>query len=217
MFNEPWTTEIWTGRIMLLVTIIASLSVHEFAHAKMADYLGDNTPRSQGRVTLNPLAHLDPIGFAGIVLMTFLGFGFGWGKPVIFNPLGNRKTTLRMGKWLVVAAGPFSNLVLAVVFGLLIRVGAFNFDPEFTRVFALQFVVVNIGLMLFNLIPVPPLDGSKMILPLFPGRAAENMERNYLKWGIIPLAVLVILGIPQRILPTPIDAFSYFLTGYHPF
>ncbi|MBC8143157.1 MAG: site-2 protease family protein [Armatimonadetes bacterium] len=213
MFDGTWTTEIWTWRIMLFVSIIVSLSVHEFAHAKMADYLGDNTPRSQGRVTLNPLAHLDPIGFFGIVLMTFLGFGFGWGKPVEYNPLGNKKTTLRLGKFLVVAAGPFSNLVLAVVFGLLIRFGAFNFDPEFTLVFAKWFLRVNLGLMMFNLIPVPPLDGSKMILPLFPGRAAENMERNYMKWGFIPLAALILLGIPQWILPAPIEAMRHFLTG----
>lgn len=216
MFDGTWTNDIWAERIMILVAVILSLTVHEFAHAKMADYLGDDTPRHQGRVSLNPLDHLDPFGFAGIVIMTFFGYGFGWGKPVVHNPLNNTKTTLRLGKWLVTAAGPFSNLVLATVFGLLVRVGAFNFDPQFTLKWAMIFVSVNISLMLFNLIPVPPLDGSKLYLPLLPGRAAENMERNYMKWGIWPLAALVLLlpRIPQGIIAAPINAMTRFLTGY---
>ena len=214
MFNGTWKTEDWLGWIMQLVAVIVSITVHEFAHAKMADYLGDDTPRHQGRVSLNPLNHFDPFGFAGVVILSIFGYGFGWGKPVVHNPLNNTKTTLRLGKWLVTAAGPFSNLVLATVFGLLIRVGAFNFDPDFTRRWADYFVWVNIGLMLFNLFPVPPLDGSKLYLPLLPGRAAEDMERNYMRWGIFPLAALIILRIPQNILPVPMAIIQHFLTGY---
>ena len=199
---------------MLLVSVLLSITVHEFAHAKMADYLGDDTPRRQGRVTLNPLDHLDPFGTLGIFFMTFLGYGFGWGKPVIHNPLNNTKTTLRLGKWLVTAAGPFSNLVIAVVIGLALRFDAFAFDPDFTERWARILLRVNIGLMAFNLIPVPPLDGSKLFLPLLSSRAAENLERQYMVWGIVPLALLVLLQIPQLILSEPIRAFTHLLTGY---
>ena len=214
MFDGTWSQEHWVHIIMILVSVLLSITVHEFAHAKMADFLGDDTPRRQGRISLNPLDHLDPIGTLGIIAILFTGYGFGWGKPVIHNPLNNTKTTLRLGKWLVTAAGPASNLVIAVVLGLLLRFNAFAFDPLFTEKWAFITLNVNVGLMLFNLIPVPPLDGSKLILPLLNNRVADNLERQYAVWGIIPLAVLVLLRIPQMLLDTPIRAFTHFLTGY---
>lgn len=198
---------------MTLVSLIVSLAIHEFAHAKAADYLGDDTPRSQGRVTLNPVAHLDPLGTLGLLFIVFAGFGFGWGKPVITNPLNYTKASMRVGRWWVTAAGPLSNLVIAVLCAILLRFHLLDFDPEFTLRWVGITLMVNLGLFFFNLIPVPPLDGSKLILPLMNNRTADNLERQYMTWGIIPMVALIVLGIPQRILPPLIQGSISLLLG----
>src|SRR4051812_34532769 len=118
--------------IMMIVSCLLSISVHEWAHAKMADFLGDDTPRLQGRVTLTPWVHWDPLGTVLIIISTFLGIGIGWGKPVYTNY--HRYTRVRpgVGRTLVAGAGPLSNVVIAVIFGLAIRFGLHRFDPGFT-------------------------------------------------------------------------------------
>jgi Zn-dependent protease len=199
---------------MTLVSLLVSITIHEFAHAKTADYLGDDTPRHQGRISLNPVAHLDPIGTIGIFLLTFVGAGFGWGKPVITNPINYTKASMRVGRWWVTAAGPLSNLVIALLCAVLLRFNALDFDPEFTLPWVEITMYVNISLMFFNLIPVPPLDGSKLILPLMSNRMADQLERQYQVWGIIPLAILIVLQIPQAILGPVIPWFSQLLLGY---
>ncbi|MBC7804620.1 MAG: site-2 protease family protein [Akkermansiaceae bacterium] len=214
MFDLPTTREDWVIRIMTLVSLIASLTIHEFAHAKAADYLGDDTPRRQGRVTLNPVAHLDPIGTIGLFVIVLAGFGFGWGKPVITNPLNYSKASMRVGSWWVTAAGPLSNLVVAIVCALLIRFHAFDFDPTFTLRWAGITMAVNLGLFFFNLLPVPPLDGSKLILPLFNNRTADHLQQQYMVWGIFPMLALLMLRIPQMVLPPLITGFATFLLGY---
>jgi len=134
--------------------IILAIGIHEFAHCYMADRLGDPTPRSQGRLTLNPLAHLDPLGTLAI-LVTGL---FGWGKPAPFDPynLKNPKSDTA----LIALAGPVSNLILAVLLGIFLRIISV---PESVGVVFFQLVVLNINLALFNLLPIPPLDGSKVV------------------------------------------------------
>jgi Zn-dependent protease len=156
--------------ILVSITIlIFSVIVHEVAHGFMAERLGDPTAKIQGRLTLNPIKHIDPIGSIIVPAITFLfvGFIFGWAKPVVYNPynLKNR----RLGEFLIALAGPMSNLILALIFGFIFRYLA-GFDLVslgFLQVCALV-VKINIVLALFNLIPVPPLDGSKLLFSILP-------------------------------------------------
>lgn len=149
---------------LLLVGLIVAIGIHEAAHSFMADYLGDPTPRSLGQATLNPLAHIDPVGLIAILLT-----GFGWGKPSVYDPYNLRNP--RRDTMLIALAGPASNLILAVIFSLLFRIPALNFLSGL-----LSFLVVlNINLAIFNFIPVPPLDGSKIFLKTNPFRQQSSL------------------------------------------
>ncbi len=159
---------------MMVVPLILSLTVHEFAHAWSAYWLGDDTASREGRFTLNPLAHLDPIG---TVLLPLLGIPFGWAKPVPVNPVRfNRKVSMSAGMMLTAAAGPISNLVLAVLcavgYGLLARFapGLLAERGHLTSggMLLQMAMAMNIGLALFNLLPIPPLDGSRIADHLMP-------------------------------------------------
>ena len=168
-----------TGNIVsLLFTIppvIIAITFHEFAHAWMADKLGDETPRMQGRLTLNPLSHLDPVGF---VLLMFAGFG--WGKPVQIDTRNfNRNVSVQKGEVLVSLAGPVMNFILAILFAVIFGAvymfasNAFFASTIGSVIYVLlkECVIMNIGLGVFNLIPLPPLDGSKIFMNLFPYNA----------------------------------------------
>ncbi|MCL5011080.1 MAG: site-2 protease family protein [Patescibacteria group bacterium] len=145
--------------LMMAVSVVIAFTVHEYCHAQTADLLGDKTSRSMGRLTVNPLAHLDPVG----TVMLFL-FGFGWGKPVPFNPynLKNR----RWGSALVGLSGPLSNFAMALTVGLILRAGLVQ-GRGLTEFF-LMFVWLNVLLGVFNLIPLPPLDGSHILGAIIP-------------------------------------------------
>ncbi len=179
--------------IVLLIALILSLSVHEFAHAWTANYLGDDTPRAYGRLTLNPLAHLDPIG----TLLLVLG-GFGWAKPVPVNPYNlNRRSPAGM-MW-VSLAGPASNFLMAVLAAIPLRLGGVSFgssDFMFNlALFLYYFTTINLGLMLFNLLPLAPLDGEKIAVYLLPpawGRALASISR------LGPIILLVIIFLLPR-------------------
>lgn len=167
--------------IFVYLVIVLSAVIHEYAHALMAYRLGDNTAKDMGRLTLNPFAHLDPLGTVMLPLIfLFLNVGFfGWAKPVPYNPynLSDRK----YGSLKVGLAGPGSNLVIALILGLFIRFsgayGIYGGDPSGLFLQLLSFVVfTNIFLALFNLIPIPPLDGSKVLMDLFP-RQAHQIEQ----------------------------------------
>lgn len=165
------------GRFPLVsITItLLSVSLHEFGHAKSADSAGDPTPRSQGRVTLNPLAHLDPLGTLMIVLTSLTGFGIGWGKPVMVNPRYMQHP--RIDHFLSVLWGPLTNFILAIVFAIGFRYVAIPSGNE-TFIYVCWFgTFVNIGLCLFNLIPLGPLDGHWLLAALLP-------ERLGLRFGI---------------------------------
>jgi len=139
--------------------ILIGLTVHEFCHAMAAYKLGDTTARDQGRITFNPIKHIDPIGFLFIIFA-----GFGWAKPVQFNPENLRN--LRRDKAIIAAAGPLSNLLLALVFIGILRLWMADIIPapsETVFIVIFRAAVINIGLFVFNLLPIPPLDGSHIV------------------------------------------------------
>lgn len=160
------------GLLLTLPAVIIAITFHEFAHAYAADKLGDDTPRMQGRLNLNPMSHIDPVGF---VLLMFAGFG--WGKPVEINPRNfNRNIRMDKGEAIVSLAGPLMNFILAIVSAIVLG-AVYMFAPTsffFTTVGNIiyillqELVIINIGLGVFNLIPLPPLDGSKIFINFMP-------------------------------------------------
>ena len=180
LFQDPVLFFIW------LVAIVMAITIHEFAHAAAASMLGDPTPSSLGRLSFNPIAHIDPFGFLLLILV-----GFGWGRPVPFNPYNLKNQ--RWGAAIVGFAGPLANIALVLLFGALSRVflglGADN------RLFILfiSIVQINLALLLFNLIPIPPLDGSKVLFALLP--PSGQWIRHFLeRYGLYLLLALVIFG-----------------------
>jgi Zn-dependent protease len=178
--------------LLQLILLIISIGLHEFGHAWMADLRGDPLPRMQGRVTLNPFAHTDPIGTIALpAIMIFLSPGFGligWGKPVQIS-LPNPKTR-RMDDICITLAGPAMNLVLCFILAVIGGLG--NFDPKTQEViirFLVNGIFLNAGLVVFNLIPIPPLDGSRLALRL--GLYSEEIFLSLARWGFIILIVLV--------------------------
>lgn len=167
-------------KLFLYLVIVFSAVFHEFAHAWQAFRLGDTTAKDQGRLTLNPLVHLDPLGTVVIPLLLLFtsGMFLGWAKPVPYDP--QQLTDKKYGSLKVGLMGPLSNLLIAIVLGLILRffAGGFNtlgLSPVFFELLAL-IVYVNIFLAIFNLLPIPPLDGSKLLMDLAP-RAFQALEQ----------------------------------------
>jgi Zn-dependent protease len=178
---------------MFILALVISLTIHEFSHAWSAYELGDPTARNQGRLTLNPIAHLDPIGALMIVFMSISGVGIGWAKPVPVNPF-NLRTNPRVGMGLTSIAGPFSNLVLATIFAIPLRLGL-NL-PSLVQSFFFVMVMVNVSLALFNLIPLPPLDGFSVVQ----GIIGTFRTRWAYEWGarldkLMPFGPVILLGL----------------------
>jgi len=160
-----------------LIVLVFSVILHEVAHGYMANWLGDPTARLAGRLTLNPISHIDPIGsivLPALLLIMHAPILIGYAKPVPYNPYNLRG---KYAEGLVAFAGPGTNILLAVIFGLLIRFGSAQLGPDLISAFAI-IVYVNMLLALFNLIPVPPLDGSKVLSTLF-GTVSPQLERGY--------------------------------------
>ena len=168
---------IFTSIIYFLGLVIA-LTIHEFSHAFMADKFGDPTPRSYGRVSLNPLAHLDPLGTLMLIVAHF-----GWGKPVPIDPYNLTKRE----EIIVGLAGPVSNFILALFFSLVIR-----FFPIYPLVI---FIQTNLVLAIFNLLPIPPLDGSKIFINILPEEQSIQWQQAFEQYGFVLLAVLLFLPI----------------------
>lgn len=187
--------------LVSLPIILFSLSVHEFAHAYVSWKLGDPTAERAGRLTLQPWAHLDPIGTLMLIISTLSGFGFGWAKPVPINPANYRNPV--KGTFLVSLAGPSSNLVLAAAFAVLFRLMPNIMEVSWAvGYFIFYGVAINLGLFLFNLIPVPPLDGSGILVYFLRGRLRESYERLR-PFGLLILLALIftdVLSVPFRFL-----------------
>lgn len=196
--------------LLSLPAVLIAITFHEFAHAFAADRLGDDTARRQGRLNLNPLSHLDPIG---TIMLVFAGFG--WGKPVEINSRNfNRNIKMSVAEAIVAAAGPIMNLVLAIVFGIIYAV-IWKWTPSFmaTQVGGIILlliqacIVINIGLGIFNLIPLPPLDGSKIIGGFLPYNIRNWFERYYSIFYAI-FVIIWITGIAGSII-SPIISVTY--------
>jgi len=164
--------------------------IHEVSHGTMAKELGDDTAEKMGRLTLNPLAHLDFFGSFLMPLLLYFATGgkfvFGWAKPVPYNPLNLKHP--RRDTALLAFAGPMANLLLALVLGVIIRL---NFLPENLVYYLAYIVLINIGLAIFNLVPLPPLDGSKILLYFFP---SQKLEIFLLQYGNLLLILFLIFG-----------------------
>ena len=178
--------------VTLLILFLTSMPLHEFAHAWAAYHLGDDTAALRGRLTINPLAHLDLVGTLALVF-----FGFGWGKPVPVAP--HRLRGNKRASWaLVSVAGPFSNLVLAMLAAIPFRMGWLNnFVPGDSALnpvdILIQFMMINLSLALFNLIPIPPLDGSRILAWLLPPAWAAMMDRiEYYGSAVLMLALYLL-------------------------
>jgi Zn-dependent protease len=178
--------------VLFILVLVISISIHEFAHAWSANELGDPTARNLGRLTLNPIAHFDPLGALMILFMAISGWGIGWGKPVPVNPY-NLRTNPRVGMGLTAAAGPFSNLVLAALAAIPLRLVEV---PGLLGSFLWAMVFVNVGLAVFNLIPLPPLDGFNVVQ----GILATFRTRWAYEWGnrldrLTPYGPVLLLGL----------------------
>lgn len=175
--------------LLSIVFLVLSVALHEFAHAFAADRLGDPTPRAAGRLTLNPFAHIELFGtvFLPLLLMVLSGgsFAFGWGKPTPFDPYNLRHPRRDTG--IISLAGPLSNLLLAVVVSLLIRLLPYSY-----AVFLLPLMLINIGLMIFNLVPVGPLDGQKIVFGLLPRDLAYEYQVIMNRYGTLILIILIL-------------------------
>ena len=200
-FSNPLLLILWLAALIIAVTI------HEFAHAFAADRLGDPTPKLMGRLTLNPLAHLDVLGTLMLLIARF-----GWGKPVQIDPFNLQNP--RRDSALIALAGPLSNLLLAVVLSLILRTG---FDFYFVSSFLKLLVMLNVVLALFNLLPIHPLDGFNIVEGFLPEEQAKDWH-SLSSYGLIFLLVLIFPltnqgSLGSQLLNPPIDFILRLLLG----
>jgi Zn-dependent protease len=200
--------------IFSIAILIMSAVIHEVAHGVAANSLGDPTAKYQGRLTLNPIKHMDMMGSFIVPLLSYQlgGFIFGWAKPVPYNP-----HNLKPGKFseaIVAGAGPLSNFLIAALFSILIRFSANQSyaTPAFIHITAL-IVFVNILLGIFNLMPIPPLDGSKLLFSVFPDNAYK-MRQTLERYGFV--LVLVFIFFLWQLISPIINIIFSFLTGLPP-
>ncbi len=185
-------------RLFLYIIIIFSAIFHEFFHAWMANVLGDPTAKDAGRLTLNPIKHIDPMGtvIIPLFLLFFSGVFIGWAKPVPYNP--HNLKDQKWGSTKIAFAGPGANFLIALIFAIILRF--FPIGASFS--IAVSWIIyINIFLACFNLIPIPPLDGSKLIMDLFPQRSQQFLQMGF-------IGIFLALFIAIMILP-PIAQFIY--------
>ena len=204
--------------ITRIIALLISLTFHEFSHAWMAVKCGDETPRWAGRLTLNPLKHLDPVGSLMLLLV-----GFGWAKPVPVNSF-NLKRKGPAALMFVALAGPLSNFLLAALAAIPIRFGWVQYAYSSASIlpsmyqFLVYFMFINLGLMLFNLLPIPPLDGEQVLEFVLPGKIAAYYEQIRPYGSFILLAIIVLgqfsnFDLIGKILYPAIEGIAIFLVG----
>ena len=203
------------ARLVIFIPLLLSLSVHEWAHAWSAWLLGDDTARLQGRMSLNPLVHIDLVG---TLLLPLIGFPFGWAKPVPFEPLRfRRRVSMRLGTLIVAAAGPISNVVLALLAagGLIaLYVAGSAHTPTFRAVHSLlsTLILLNIILALFNLFPIPPLDGSRIVDSWIPDSLRPAWNSLCQLGPVVLLAVILLPALAgASLLSAPIAWIGEFI------
>lgn len=166
-------------QIIILIALILSIVIHEMAHGHAANWLGDPTARLQGRLSPNPLVHIDPLGSVIIPALLFFGSSgilFGWAKPVPYNPYNLRNQ--KWGEAIVAVAGPAVNVLIALIFAVIIRVAPLLGLPSSFFDLAYTIVFINVLLAMFNMLPIPPLDGSKILMAVLPYNA-QQQYRNF--------------------------------------
>lgn len=193
--------------VLVVIPAVFAITVHEAAHGYVANALGDSTARSLGRLTLNPLKHIDPIGTVVVPLVLYAigGFMFGWAKPVPVDTRNFKSPSVDMA--LVAAAGPLSNLVMAIIWAVILAIGI---NGELLRAMALAGVSINVVLFALNVLPIPPLDGSKIVahfLPISIRRSYEGIEQ----YGLIILLVLMATGVLSVVLRPMVNNISQLL------
>ena len=204
--------------VFQLIVLIFSVMIHEISHGYIAEYLGDPTARLAGRLTLNPLKHLDFFGSFLLPVSLFLlsggGFVFGWAKPVPYNPAYLKNPKSGAGK--IASAGPLSNLIIAVAFGALLRVLLLSGYPlgQELGLFFSFIIYINLLLAVFNLVPVPPLDGSKVLFAILPSSEFSLRMMSFLeRYGLVLILLFIFFGF--RFI-TPIIDILYFAVAGHP-
>ena len=187
--NDLFSMNMIITKLYMLPGIIIGLTLHEFSHAMVSYKLGDPTPKQQGRISINPLKHIDPIGFVALIMA-----GFGWGVPVQINPNYYKKR--RLGEALVAVAGVSMNLILAFIFALLLKLiyasglAAGSQQPIYAIAMILQYgILINIMLMVFNLLPIPPLDGFNLLTQIF------RLDKYSWWYQFYRLGTFILLGL----------------------
>ncbi len=203
LFSNYVSTDELIARVLVL---LISFPVHELAHAIVADRLGDPTPRYYGRITLNPLRHLDPVGSAMMLL-----FGFGWATTPV-NP-GRLRGNQQLSSILVSVAGPLSNLALAAIAGVIVQL--VPIDNRTVYLIAANFVFINVLLFVFNLLPIPPLDGFNILANLLPVELRQTLLRIAPYGSLLLLALIVLPGnILGNVIMPPVQTLSRVLLGF---
>ena len=182
-----------TAIIILIISFLVAITIHEAAHAWMSDRLGDPTAKLMGRLTLNPIAHMDLYGtvlFPLVLILVGSPFVFGWAKPVGFDPFNLKDP--RKDAALISLSGPASNLILAVALSVILRLGLITPDPfSFVYLLFLSVIRLNVVLALFNLIPIHPLDGGKIFIGFLPEKDAHEADIFLRRYGMIILLLLI--------------------------
>lgn len=210
-----------TTTLITVAALILSIVLHEVAHGFAANWLGDPTARLQGRLTANPLKHLDPFGsviLPALLALTSAPFFFGWAKPVPYNPHNLRSPWGLSQKWaevIVAVAGPLTNILLAVIFALIVRVGNLYGLSASLVDFATVIVYINVLLAFFNLIPVPPLDGSKILTILLPYHAGVKYRELlgvFERYGIISIFLFMFFFV--YVLAQPFQKLVFIIVSF---
>lgn len=191
--------------------LIVSLTIHELAHAKSAEIAGDDTARRAGRISLNPLDHLDPLGTVMMVISSWSGFGLGWAKPVPVNSARLRHPrwdNLKVSLW-----GPLSNVLIAIIAALVLRFAGSHLGTNDSRI-VMMFIEVNLGLALFNMLPICPLDGSHIMSALLPIEQARRYDNFMGRFGqLMLLGLIMVPGSLGAIIGPPFHLLWKVLVG----